>query len=251
MRLTKKVKSRFHLGLMSAAAALVLCPAVRAQGPSLAEDSPEAAAPAPAPAADPFNEQRILGVMPDYQTVRDPSAKPPPLTKRQKWQLAWKEAIDPFNVASAVMTAGFSQLDNDTPKYGKDSVAYGERFGAAFADFTTQNFLSAGLLASVLHQDPRYYRRGPGSGFWARLVYSASRIVITRNDAGQGVFNTSNLGGMVLGIAASNAYYPPRSVRWNVMAGRLETSLLGSLTGNLMSEFWPDVQKKVFHHRKP
>jgi hypothetical protein len=34
------------------------------------------------------------------------------------------------------------------------------------------------------------------------------------------------------------------------MAGRLYTSLLGSVIGNVTSEFWPDVQKKFFH-RKP
>jgi hypothetical protein len=34
------------------------------------------------------------------------------------------------------------------------------------------------------------------------------------------------------------------------MLGRLRSSFTGGVMGNLMSEFWPDLQKKFFH-RKP
>jgi len=34
------------------------------------------------------------------------------------------------------------------------------------------------------------------------------------------------------------------------MAERLSTSLTGGVVGNLMSEFWPDIQKKFFHKGK-
>ena len=197
----------------------------------------------------PFNEQRILGVMPDYQTVRDSSNPVAPLTARQKWDLAWKETVDPFNFASVVMAAGFSQRDNQTPKYGEGGAAYAERVGAAFADFGTQNFFSAGLLANLLHQDPRYYRKGPGTGILKRVAYSVSRVAIVRTDSGHAAFNSSGVGGMMMGIAASNLYYPSASVRGTVMAGRLYTSLLGGVIGNAMSEFWPDVQKKFFHSK--
>jgi hypothetical protein len=55
---------------------------------------------------------------------------------------------------------------------------------------------------------------------------------------------------MMTGIASSNLYYPSASVRGSVMACRLNTSLLGSVTGNLTSEFWPDLQKKFLHHHR-
>ena len=194
----------------------------------------------------PFNQQRILGVIPDYQTVRDPDIPVAPLTVKQKWFLAWKETVDPFNVANAVLAAGFSQMGNQTPKYGEGWPAYGMRAGAALADFGTQNFFSAGLMASVLHQDPRYYRRGPGHPILSRVVYSVSRLAIAPMDSGKPSFNASGIFGMVLGIAASNAYYPSASVRGEVMAARLSTSLTGGVIGNLMSEFWPDIQKKFF-----
>jgi len=57
------------------------------------------------------------------------------------------------------------------------------------------------------------------------------------------------VGGMMMGIAASNLYYPSASVRGTVMAGRLYTSLLGSVIGNVTSEFWPDLQKRFFQRK--
>jgi len=207
--------------------------------------------PAPVPAADPFNEERILLVIPDYQTVTETRATGtiPPLTRKQKWQLAVKETIDPFNIVNAVVGAGFSQIGNQTPKYGEGGPAFGERFGAAFADFGTQNFFSAGLLADLLHQDPRYFRKGPDAGIPGRVLYSISRLFVCRKDSGGSTFNSSGIFGMSMGIAASNLYYPSASVRGRVMAARVETSLFGGVTGNLMSEFWPDVQRKVFHRK--
>ena len=203
------------------------------------------------PSRPALNENRIFGVIPDYQTVTDSTGPVKPLTPKQKWTLALKESVDPFNVLNAAMGAAFSQRGNQTPKYGEGDVAYARRFGAALADFSTQNFFSAGLLATVLHQDPRYYRKGPGTGVPKRVVYSVSRLVIARQDSGANAFNASGIGGMMLGIAASNLYYPAVSVRGSVMACRVSTSLTGGIMGNLMSEFWPDIQKRFFHKNIP
>ena len=210
--------------------------------------------PIPAPPLEPIapvsalNRARILGVIPDYQTVE--ATVTTPLTARQKWGLAFKESVDPFNIVSAGIGAAFSQEGNQTPKYGEGGRAFAQRYGAALADLTTQNIFSAGLLATVLHQDPRYFRMGPeGGGIPKRVVYSVSRLFIARQDSGRTAFNASGIGGMVLGIAASNLYYPAPSVNAEVMACRLTTSLFSGVTGNLMSEFWPDVQRKIFRHR--
>jgi hypothetical protein len=158
--------------------------------------------------------------------------------------------LDPFNIATAFLTAAESQAGNQTPKYGEGWANYGKRVGAANLDFATQNFFSAGLLATVLHQDPRYYRRGTQSKMIPRILYAVTRLVVCQQDSGVAAFNASGIGGMALGIVASNAYYPAASVRGSIMASRVSTSLMGGAVGNLMSEFWPDIEQKFFHHRK-
>jgi hypothetical protein len=234
---------------LRAAMAVAGCLFLASAGYAADDGAPILPAPAPYVAPAPINDARILGVIPDFQTVTETNGHAAPLTRKQKWMLAMKETIDPFNIANAALTAGFSQKGNQTPKYGEGGRAYSERFGAAFGDFATQNFFSAGVLASVLHQDPRYFRKGPEAKIPSRILYSLSRIVVARQDSGRASFNASGIFGMMLGIAASNLYYPSASVRGPVMAGRIETSLLGGVTGNLMSEFWPDIQKKFFHRK--
>jgi hypothetical protein len=205
--------------------------------------------PAPPALSGGLNDTRILGVIPNYQTVNDPDMQVAPLTAKQKFDLFAKEALDPFNVASAAIGSSFSQAGNETPKYGRGKAVYAERFGAALGDMATQNLFSACVLASVLHHDPRYFRKGPKAGVLARVAYSVSRLAIARQDSGRETFNASGIFGMMLGIAASNAYYPSASVHGSVMAGRLTTSLTGGAIGNLTSEFWPDIQRKFFHRR--
>jgi len=172
------------------------------------------------------------------------------MTVRDKWRLLWKESIDPFNVAGSAFGAAFSQIHNETPKYGRGGAAFAERFGAATADLGTQELFSDGVLAWLLHQDPRYFRKGPASGFARRVAYSLSRIAITRQDSGRQAFNASGLFGMMLGIGMSNSYYPSGSRTGSVMAGRVGTSLIGGAVGNLMSEFWPDVQSRLLHRKQ-
>ena len=212
-----------------------------------AQTQPES--PSDAPVVVPLNEERILKVIPDYQTVEDSHRLVAPMTPKEKWRLAWKEVIDPFNIGSAVMAAGMSQAGNETPKYGEGGAAYSKRVAAAIGDFGTQNFLSAGVFACLLHQDPRYFRKGSSSGIVPRALYSIGRIFITRQDSGRDAFNASNILGMAGGIGLSNLYYPGGSRTGSVMLSRVGTSLTGDVVGNLMSEFWPDIQKKFFQKK--
>jgi hypothetical protein len=231
---------------------MVACSRIGSGAPAQEGDDPSADPGSVEPAAAhavPLNDARILKVIPDYQTVRDTSHPIAPMTAAQKWRLALRETVDPFNLGTAAMTAAFSQHDNQTPRYGEGWPNYGKRFGAAVADFGNQSLLSAGLFATLLHQDPRYFRRGPEAAILPRALYSLTRLFVCRSDAGRQVFNASNLLGMSVGIAASNIYYPSASRTGTVMASRIETSLFGGVTGNLLSEFWPDLERKFLRKK--
>ena len=203
------------------------------------------------PAPSSTTDQRILGVIPNYQTVSNSQQSVAPLSVKQKFGLFSKETFDPFIVVSSAAGAALSQADNDHPQYGQGSGPYAERFGAAVADVTTQNFFSDAVLASLLHEDPRYFRKGKEYRFWPRLGYAVSRVVITRTDAGKRSFNYSGVFGMAMGIALSNAYYPARSVNGCVDVTRLGTSLVSAALSNVLPEFWPDIRQKFFRHKQP
>jgi hypothetical protein len=200
----------------------------------------------PAPVSLPLNRDRILKVIPNFQTVEDSNQKIAPMTVKEKWHLAWKNVIDPFNIGSAALGAAWSQADGGTPKYGRGGEALAKRFGAAIGDSSSQTVFATGA-AVILHQDPRYFRKGPSSNVLVRVADSLKQIVVARQDSGARTFNASNILGMAAGIGFSNVYYPSSSRTGTVMLGRVVTSLSADAMGNLLSEFWPDVRKKVFH----
>jgi len=226
----------------------VFLPLLVAQDQTSNDPNPAALQPAsPAPVGD---NSRIMGVIPNYQTVSDPTQPIVPLTVKQKFGLFAKETFDPFVAGAGIAGAALSQVGNDDPKYGEGAGPYAQRFGAAVADIATQNFFSDAVLSSLLHEDPRYFRKGPEFSFWNRLGYSISRVFVTRTDAGNTTFNYSGIGGMSMGIALSNAYYPGRSVNGSEVGSRFATSLVASALGNILPEFWPDIHDKFFR-RKP
>lgn len=227
---------KFPLDRVRFAALAALCTfVVQAQTPSTTSDSAD--------------RQRIFGVLPNFLTVSDPHRGVEPLTFKEKLTLFARQTYDPATIASAAAGAALSQAHDDDPKYGEGSGPYGERFGAAVADLTTQNFFGGVLLAGLFHEDPRYFRKGPQFGFWNRLGYSFSRVVITRTDAGKNRFNYSGILGMGMGIALSNAYYPAPSVSGTEVASRFGTSLMSSALSNILPEFWPDIRQKLFHRK--
>jgi hypothetical protein len=197
-----------------------------------------------------ISNERILGVIPNFQTVSDPATPYKPLRMRDKWVLFVKESVDPYAFATAAAGAAISQIGNDDPKYGVGGMSYLQRFGAAQADLTTQNLFSDAVLASLLHEDPRYFRKGPGSPLMSRIGYALSRIVITRKDSGRDGFNFSGIGGIGMGIALSDAYYPRKSVGGGELESRVVTSLSAAAFGNLLPEFWPDLKEKLKHFRR-
>src|SRR5262245_46994495 len=70
--------------------------------------------------------QRILGVVPNFNTINDPNA--PPLTAGEKFQLAFHSGLDPFQLVLAGLDAGISQWRDDFPGYGLGAQGYGKRF---------------------------------------------------------------------------------------------------------------------------
>ena len=96
------------------------------------------------------DHKRILGVIPNFQTVSDPKLTFSPLTAKEKFALFAKNTFDPFTIASAAAGAALSQAGDGHPQYGQGSGPYAQRFGAAMADVTTQNFFSDAVLASLM-----------------------------------------------------------------------------------------------------
>ena len=184
----------------------------------------------------------------DAQPAQDPAAASGPVTIAQKWQFFVQETFTPLTIAASAVTGGESQATNTDPRYGVGSIAMAKRFGAAAADNVSQNFFSDFVMASVLHEDTKYRRRGEQHGFWSRVGYAISRAAVTRTDTGASTVNWSNFAGTALSVGLSNAYYPMRSRNLKVTAINWGTSAAGVGFGNLAPEFLPDFKRWLKRH---
>jgi hypothetical protein len=189
-------------------------------------------------------EGRILGVIPNNKTVPELAPAFMPLAKRQKFNLALKDTVDPFTFVLAGFYSGIAQWQNDFPQFGQGSAAYGKRYGAAYADQAIGNYLTEAILPSMLHQDPRYFRKGSG-GTWRRVGYAVTRSVVTRNDAGRNVFNYSEIVGNALGAGISNLYYPASKSDAGEAGEKLAVQLVSDGAFNVLLEFWPDLRHAI------
>jgi hypothetical protein len=150
-------------------------------------------------------KQRILGVVPNFYVSYVPDAAP--LSPGQKFQLAWKSSIDPFDFAISGVQAGVEQAEGTYAGYGPGAAGYAKRYGAAFADGFDSTMIGGGVLPVLFHQDPRYYYRGHGS-VMSRALYAISTVAICKGDNGRWQPNYSFVLGNLAAGAISNLYYP-------------------------------------------
>lgn len=108
---------------------------------------------------------------------------------------------------------------------------------------------TTGAYPSLLHQDPRYFRRATGST-WSRLGYAMSRIFVAQSDRGHWQFNYSEILGNATATGISNAYYPDnRKLGDNFSRFGFQVGL--DMAGNVLKEFGPDLTRKRNHQPKP
>jgi hypothetical protein len=189
-------------------------------------------------------DKRVFGVLPNYRTANE-SAVYMPITAKQKFAIAAKDSFDYPLVGLAALLAAYGQLDNSHPEFGQGWAGYGRRVGTTYADQAIGNMMTEGIFPSMLHEDPRYFRRGYGS-VWSRAVYAATRVFVTRTDSGGKRFNFSEVLGNATGTAISNAYYPDnRDAVDNVE--KLGSQIGIDAASQVLKEFWPDIKHKFFH----
>ena len=116
-----------------------------------------------------------------------------PMTVYDKIVGGLKNSVSLFSMTGWLASAGYEQLTNGSPNYGADAGAFGQRLGIGAIHGITDGVFSNSLFAPIFHEDPRYYVMGPGHPFLKRLVYAASRSIISRTDSGHSVPNLLSL----------------------------------------------------------
>ena len=191
--------------------------------------------------------KRILGIIPNYRT--SPSLTDfEPLSSGDKFRIATQDAFDPGTFALGALFGAHSQLTNANPSFGQGAAGFARYFGTAFGDFAIGDYMTEAVFPSLFHQDPRYFRRGTGGG-WSRLRYAAGQIFFTHGDAGNRQFNFSEIIGNSAAVAISNAYYADNRTASDAVS-QLGVQLGVDMAGNILKEFWPELQRTFFRRHR-
>ena len=217
-----------------------------AEPPTL-QQSNASSSPSDQPATDQSGTQtkRILGIFPNFRAV-SANTHLPPQTVKDKFVTATQDSFDYSSIFLPAAVAGINQATNATPEFRQGAAGYARYFWHDFVDQASENYMVEFILPTITREDNRYYTLGSG-GFLKRAGYSLSRAVITRNDAGHDTFNISEVVGAGAAAGISNLYYPQPERTLNNTLDKWVTNVGIDAGTFLFHEFWPDVNKALFH----
>jgi hypothetical protein len=180
-------------------------------------------------------QQRILGVFPNFYVAYDPNTVP--LTQTQKLKLAWRSVIDPEVFVVVGLGAGFNQAIQAPIEWKQDFTGYMQRYGAGYAGAVAGAGLSGVVFPGVFHQDPRYFFKGTGTKK-ERLNWALKQVVEQRDDKGKWRPAYSNTLGGLASSVVEVAIYPHQTTAWGPTIGaQLGINFAAEAFGNIMEEF--------------
>ena len=173
-----------------------------------------------------------------------------PLTAREKFNVFLRSTYSPWTFANAAVDQVTDHVKGRqlSQEYETGFRGQAQSYGIALATTETDVFFQRFLFPTLLKQDPRYFRN-PDLPFLKRVFYSMSRVVITRTDSGGQAFNASRILGSAASQAVADLYVPGQRQGMHPIANTISYNLLRDMGMNLLHEFWPDVRRKVFHHK--
>ena len=170
-----------------------------------------------------------------------------PLTPRQKAILALRNTTDPYNFATIGFISALSVASDPDSPYGPGVPGFGRNFGVAYCETAVGEFFGTFLIPSIVHQDPHYHRM-PNAPYMRRIGHAISQVVWAQSDYGVGMPNYSNLATTAIGDGLGNLYVPGRQKSWAAAASRYGTAIATDPIDNFITEFLPDVARRVNVH---
>ena len=189
--------------------------------------------------------KRILGIMPNYRAV-SAGAIPPPPSRKQAFKIATQNSFDYSAFVFTAFTSGIADLQGAHKELGHGLPGYWAYYWRGFVDKTDGNYLVIFALPTIFRQDERYYAMGQGS-IGKRVLYSASRVLITPDYHGRNSFNASELIGRAMAQGISATYYPKADRTAGELATKWGYAVMRDALTNVFREFWPDIATHVLH----
>jgi hypothetical protein len=202
-----------------------------------------------APTLDPSNEvQNLPACLPPplinfYERfINGPEIKP--LTPKEKGRLAARNVLDPFNAVTILGNSAIAVGSDSHSAYGPGLRGFWRYTGVSYTEDMTSEFFGTFLIPSVFHQDPHYHRM-PHAPIPRRILNAIVQVGWTRSDSGKGIPNYSSFIGAPIDAAIANLYVPGLETDLPTTAARVVTGYALAPTDNFVTEFLPDVARRI------
>jgi hypothetical protein len=175
-----------------------------------------------------------------------------PMTAQQKFSWYRRHSFDPASLLIPALPAAIIMADSPKhyPRDWRDGApAFGRNFGDCLATELAAN-TGRYIAGTLAHEDPRYYPDQKKNAFH-RIFYSLAFTLVDRSDTGHPMLAISKLAGSAAAGFVGMAYLPQgyndtihagqRAA--GTLGGYVPTLLVGYATGNLLSEFTPELKR--------
>jgi len=166
------------------------------------------------------------------------------MTPREKAHLAARNVIDPFNALTILGSSGIAVGANAHSPYGPGMTGFGRDVGVSYTEDITGQFFGVFLIPSIVHQDTHYHRM-PTASIPHRVGHAIYQVVWTRGDNGKRMVNYGDVVGFAIDGEIGNFYVPGRRTNLPASAERYGITLALAPTENFITEFVPDVARRI------
>ena len=166
------------------------------------------------------------------------------LTPRQKGWLAIRNLADPFNFVTIAGSSAIYVATDSHSAYGPGFSGFAGNMGISYTEDATGEFFSTFLIPSIAHQDPHYHRM-PGAPIPRRILHTIVQIAWTQGDNGRNMVNYADLVGWAIDDEIADLYVPARQTDLPASAARYGTGLATAPVDNMITEFLPDVARRI------
>jgi hypothetical protein len=166
------------------------------------------------------------------------------LSPREKGRLAMRNVMDPFNGLTILGSSAIAVGSDAYSPYGPGMKGLGRYVGVSISQDVTGEFFGTFLIPSIVHQDPHYHRL-PAASIPHRVGHAILQVVWTQGDNGKGMVNYADIVGFAFGDEIGNLYVPGQQTNLPASAERYATTLASAPIDNFITEFLPDVARRI------
>ncbi len=186
--------------------------------------------------------KRLFGIIPNYR-ADNYTTQYVPLTTAGKFAIARRDSFDWPNYFLLAGLALQAQVAAGGFLHSGGLNGFGRYYSRGLADQVIGAYVTEAILPSLLHEDPRYFRLGKGT--LLRRTFNATSwvFVVKHDDGSSGFFISEVIGNM--GVTALGTLYYPDSRTASASLERYGMALGNDMISNLLTEFWPDIRRKL------